>query len=485
MASQAQDTPSDLTPFKNANQSGIALAPNYTAPLERHMVGQIGYGIDPDFAPISMLSKMGRHPTVYLAERRISGIMRRPDLYSVTHADAAMKAEVEAWLWPLLPRVLQAAARAFALGSSALVFDWSVRDLRLQVPTADGLKTRLRTLRDHVHYGTVHEVPNDIVKLDVDGAYDLKALNVWQVAFDPDRVHVWVWDPEPRNPWLGQGARRRAWADYCELLILSFMRTKYLEKNVDLPRVGYCPPGETKTTPDGPPVSNASIMQAILFGSRNGAAIVLPDTRDEKGNRRWEASILPGPNGAGDEFTRAIEMAEARIAMSYLVAPSMGGLEDPASGGAGRALEGAVYEFVEDLAIWVAQGLTAIVEQVHRMNYGEDTPAPSVEVTDVGKAGARKLLLAALQIAPQAGLEIARRMDVPKVLDRVGVPLREEVPADVAAATQVPVEPVAKGKAGRPRDLTGDREQRREDAATEDGADAVGAPDEAPASNVA
>ena len=133
MAPKQQEREPDLAPFVRASESNKSLGAQYSHALEQWIQNQVRQGIAPGHVPLRALQVMGTHPVVYLAEQTITGLIRRPNLYYVSHPDKRVVKETEEWLWPLLPAVLSVAARAFAYGSVPVVFNWGLEDLRVQV----------------------------------------------------------------------------------------------------------------------------------------------------------------------------------------------------------------------------------------------------------------------------------------------------------------------------------------------------------------
>jgi len=418
-----------------------------TGGQEAWVRAHIRQGTDPGAVPLQALKAMGTHPVVYLAEQTIAGLVRRPNLYYVSHPEKRIVKETEEWLWPLLPTVLAAAARAFAYGSVPVVFDWGVEDLRVQVPRVQGAGTRNRTLARHAHYVSAHEVWPGDVELEVE--HDaLRALRYAGRRYGAERACVFRWDPE-FGSWAGQGARRRAWSSYCNSLVVGLLQSRYLERSVDSPRVAWAPPG-TQTV-DGEEVSNINHMNILLTALRGSGAVTFPNTRDAHGNRRYELDTLDVPDRK-DVWHQALNRYDGGILKAYLVPPSLAGLEDLAAAGA-RILDGMLREFIQDLATFAAAALTELVATVHAVNHDPSrVPAPEVLAYEV-PAAVRKLYLEVLRLIGAADREEAPAdwVDVPALLDQLGVPLR------TAPARE-------QGSAPRPKapDLTSEREERRE-----------------------
>jgi hypothetical protein len=91
----------------------------------------------------------------------------------------------------------------------------------------------------------------------------------------------------------------------------------------------------------------------------------------------------------------------------------------------------------------------------------------------VGKAAARKIFQEILRLAnTSARGEIAMRTDMPALLDKLGIPLRE--PPEGWELGEAPDAP----EVGRPDDPSGGREERRENAETTDGEEDTGGEDQ-------
>ncbi len=473
----ADDGGGDLKPFKRG--PGALLVSSYgrfSLGLETHTLAQLGYGLDPRSVPVAALQLMGTCPPVYLAERTISGIIRRPDLYSVIHDDPAIVAETEAWLWPLLDRLAASAARAFAYGSVADVLDWERKTLRIQVPTgevdAEGRRLRNKSLVRHTHFSAVHEIHPDETLLDLDAAGEILRVHAHGTPYPYDRTAFWCWDSE-FGSWAGQGARRRAWHDYCEWLIVTVLRDKYLERSVDAPRIAWVPDGKF-TLEDGTEIANATHLVNLLEDLRGSGALALPSARyGQTDAKKYEIQQLELADRL-EVWESALNRHESNMFISHLVAPQLQGLEDAASSGAGRTLDSNRRDNVEALALFAAAGFTRLVGIVHSKNHDPEKVAPpEVAVNDVGKAEAKKVMQEILRLATMsADGELALRTNMPVLLDQLNIPLRPVPPGwKPGQGTDAPTN-------GRPKNKSGGREERRENARTPDGEDDTGGDDQ-------
>ncbi len=441
----------DLAPFVRANLSLGSLQGTVNV-LEGWALEQAMRGVDPRTVPLSALQSMGTHPIVYLAERAIGGIVRRPDLYYVRHSDKRVVRETEAWLWPLLPRLLAGAARAFAYGAVPVVLDWTREDLRIEVPRDAG-GVRNKTLFAHTHFAAAHELWPGDVEIEVEGD-ELVALRYADRRWAADRVCLYVWDPE-FGGWTGQGARRRAWRDYLSSLLVGLLHTRYLDRSVDSPRVMWAPQGTY--TVEGREVSILEYVVGLLQTLKGSGAVSFPSARDAGGNKRFELETLDLPDRK-DVWEQALNRFDGGILKAYLVPPSLAGVEDLAATGA-KILDGMLKEFIQDLAQFAANHLTALVKTVHAVNHDPQRVAPPEVLAYEVPAAIRKLYLEVLRLvgAANRGESPSAWVDVPALLDQLGVPIRT-APLEDAEPAGVPP--------GRPPDLTGERQERREDART-------------------
>lgn len=475
----------DPRPFKRGGPRVVmAQGGRYTSAFELHALAQLGYGMDPRSVPIEALRIMGSTcPAVYPAERTITGIIRRSDLFSVKHEDPKIVAETEAWLWPLLPRLLGGCARGFSYGTVANVLDWERRTLRTSVRNVKTGKVRSRTSVDHTHFARAFELHPDytsfgideqgeIVTLDAAASMSIGALGragAGSRTYDATRVAPWIWDPEFGEV-VGQGARQRAWQPYCTYLIVRLLRDKYLERSVDSPRIVFAPEG--KITIDGVETTIPEYAVQLLMDLSGSGAIGFPSATDAQGKEKYRVQTLDLPD-RGSVWAEALDRAAGEVYQAYLVPPPMAGALEDAGGAATKALDGMLREFIEDLALFGAAGLTRLVHIVHAKNYDPaEIDPPDVVATDVGKAAARKIYMEVLRLANSAARgELSMRTDVPALLDKLGIPLREP-PLDPFAEKDPSGE-----EPGRPRKQDGEREERREDSPTQEGEEDTGGDD--------
>jgi hypothetical protein len=473
------DDAADFSKFKRGRGSLLVSSyGGFTLGLETHTIAQLGYGMDGRAVPVQALQLMGTCPAVYLAERTLGAIVRRPDLYSVIHPDPTIRATVEAWLWPLLERLTASAVRGFSYGTVTDVLDWQRETIRVEVPTGGqdkttGRKLRAKSMVDFTAFGGVHEVHPDETLLDLDAAGEPVRVHAGGTIYAYDRTAVWCWDPE-FGSWVGQGARRRAWRDYCEWLIVTVLRDKYLERSVDAPRIAWVPDGEF-TLADGTKIKHADHMANLLEDLRGSGNLALPGAVFGDGStRKFDLKQLELAD-RHDTWDGALNRHEANMFTSYLVAPQLQGQGgEEASAGGGKVLDVNLRENVEALALFAASGLTRLVGIVHRANYDPaKVQAPTIGVTDVGKREARKLMQEVMRLAnTSARGEIAMRTDMPALLDALGIPLREPPPDWELGETE------GGDEAGRPAQPGGPRDERREDAATNDGEEDTGGEDQ-------
>lgn len=451
------------------------------------MLGEIGPGTQPQHVPWSVIEAMGWDPVIYAGEQAATCTVKTPELYYVTHDDPGVQAECEAWLRPLLPRLLPMLARAVAYGSVPIVFDWGAEDLTFKQPGAtDGAESFNRTARDHVHYVDAFDVWPGDVTIEPTPARRIGKMRVGQQEYSPGRVHVACWDRRWGH-WIGNGSRRRAYADWYQGLMVELWRGRYLERSVDPARVGYAPPGTM--TVNGADFNATDLMRRALMALKNGSAFVLPAQWDPETNQRiWEATTLELPDRS-EVWEAALTRCDARKLIACLVPPSTVGVEDATFAGA-RIPAQMFVEFVQSIGSWIARQLTGIVRKVHLANVKTNASpakrkAPEVKAFELPQAK-RKLLLEVFRTVSNVERVVGEGKVVtlgelvdPEIMDQLGIPTRpvaEAAREKQAPPNMTPGQPP--GTPGPDRDTTSDREDRREAAREPEGEDATGMPDE-------
>jgi hypothetical protein len=463
------DQPSSLSSFKRATLlAALTGVGRFTCGLELHTMAQIGYGYDPEVLPHAALRSIRRrNPAAYRASRRVTGIPRRPDLYSVVHADPVMREEAVAWLWEpqMLSVVLGAVGSAFNYGTAIVLFDIGRKTLVFNAPSEDGdEKNRKRTSKNFTHYVAAHVVPIEEVtpELGPDGRPVSVSYN--GQTFGRDRFLLLAWDAED-GELRGQGALQRAWKAFCEDVLVSLLETKYLEHSVDPRMIARAPSGPVKAEDGEEPQEAIDYMLDLVAGSRGGSTIGLPSDADGEGNKHYDLE----PVELAD-VSEIWETALARRRRSILEAFCLPTEEETSNP---DGIDGEIREFVDDIATFACGAINEMLATVHRFNYDPvKVPAPYARTSDVGKAAARRTIKELLALANQqpAG-EIARRLDAPAALDQLGAPVREEDDA--------PDAPDADGTGrdpGRPRDGIGPRQDRREKRKDQEGGEPDGPP---------
>lgn len=442
---------------------GMRLGPSRFVGLDTWARGALPPGANPEAVSLAELRRMDVDPVVYLAEWAITSLIKRPDLYYVSHPDPSgrMVSEVEEWLWPLLPKLLPIIARAFSYGAAPYVLDWAQEDLTIR-----GKSGRRKRLAGHLHYAGVHELWPGDVKLETEDD-ELLAIHYGQKAYGPGRGRLAVWGRQ-FGEWRGQSARRRAWKYSTLKGIHETLRAQYLEKSVDPPRIVYCSTDADVVNEGGEAENFADHLGMVVGSLRNNGVGILPGNRDDSGNRMVDLEVMNLPDRS-TVFPAAIEDFNSQIIQAFLVPPAMAGIDDSLGSG-GRILDKLFSNMIENLAGWVAVELSAIVEEVHSRNHPASAIVPEVGAYRIPDK-VQKLYLETLR-AMGEGSRLGERVDARSLLDQLGIPLLPEQP-ERATSPEVR-EPAA--KPGPERDTSSDREERREDAATEQGEEDTGAP---------
>jgi len=461
-----------MSPAKPGGKPSLKAFTRATAPRDKSLTwlanrvsAEVDARVDPLSVSVNVLRRMDRDPIVYLGEWAITALVRKPDLYHVKHplGDKKIVAETEEWLWPLLPKLLPMIARSFLYGAIPYVFDWGREDLVVLVPGKNG-KPRKRTLQGHYHFVRVHEVfPSKAEAMfDLSDRYLGLRHTETEETYDAGRSRVSIWD-EQFGEITGQGARRRALAPTIKGEIFELLKARYTERTVHTPLVLFAPDEDIPAAEGEDDIPVGDFVAEQLKELRGGGVLHLPGKRDANGNRLFEVEPLELPERS-EVFDRALNRFDAQKLASYLVPPAMTMIEEGIGGGAARVLKDMFATFVGALVAHAANELTAVVELVHGQNHPAKEPAPEIGANEIPDK-VQKLYLEVLKTVGDPAL-IGRKVDVDGLLDHLGVPRKTGEDEDEQTEASRPP--------GRPLDLTSDREERREDARTDEGADDTG-----------
>jgi len=440
---------------------------------------------DPGCLSFLALRGMDTDPIVYLAERSITALIRKPDLFHVKHplGNKALVAEAEEWLWPLMLNgpILSILARSFIYGAIPYVLDLGNDEFVVRVPPAQGeTNSTTRTIPGYWRYVDAHELRPDRVTFDADASNRLTRLVdvTTGLAYDAGRSRIAIWDRQ-FGEWAGQGARRRAWKPYAKGTIFDMLQAKYLERTVHTPLLIRAPGKDVGPTGEDD-MSVGDFIAAQMETLMGGGYLPLPNDGWKDGRYEYEVVPLELPERS-EVFERALNRFDSQVFAAYCVPPAMAQIDDAIGGGAARVLQQLFSTFVEGLACHAAHELSGLVAIVHGLNYDtKKVLAPEVGANEIPDK-VQKLYLDVLAKIGDAA-QLGERVDVDQLLDYMGVPRKDGAPK----------EPMPAGSggpgAGRPREPMGKREERREDAATPEGQEDTGAPrdeDGAPIDNKA
>ena len=113
----------DLSAFVRAGQElGLEASSGYSRTLDAWVQAQVRHGADPSAVPLRALQGMGTHPVVYLAERTLTGLIRRPNLYYVSHPEKRIVKETGVAV--ATPSRCSGRGR-LRIRSVPVVFDWA------------------------------------------------------------------------------------------------------------------------------------------------------------------------------------------------------------------------------------------------------------------------------------------------------------------------------------------------------------------------
>ncbi len=477
LAKDGSSGPPDLSDFERASWGMGGMSLTQVAQFAAFGAG-VRQDMDPRLIPPEVLELLDYDTTFALGNAMITAPALDPELYYIRGSDRD-KAEVEAWLRPILPQLLACFVRAFSYGAIPVVLDWAVDTLSFEVPDAPkdpkAAELRRRNIPGYYHYERVHELwPSDVTP---DVRNDRLLALIYggrryggQDLDDPTEIRAFVatWD-KAFGKLSGCGSRHRAFGPWWRKGQADLWNGRFLERGVDLPRVGYAPEGKVKV--NGQDVDATKILRAAVLSLRNGSALILPSTYTAGGEPLWKVDVLKATEGAAQAFEKSLDRFDAQILEASFVP----------QGGVDKATEEQVSDSAQRICDFAAERVSEVIAVVDRIRNGKRADCPRALANDVPKRK-RKLLLEVFGHVKDAVHEtragkrftMAERVGV-EIIPQLGLPMRTE---EEAARSPRPADDGPKpGAPGRPGKPTSDRDQRRDDSKTIDGESDTGGKD--------
>ncbi len=477
LAKDGSSGPPDLSEFERATWGLGSMSLTQVAQFAAFGMG-VRQDMDPRLIPPEVLELLDYDTTFAIGNAAITAPALDPELYYVRGSDRDV-AETEAWLRPILPQLLACFVRAFSYGAIPVVLDWKVEPLSFEIPDApkdpQPVALRRKNLDGHAHYDFVHEIwPSDAtpeVRNDrlLALLYGGKRYG-GQDLDDPSEIRAFVatWD-KAFGRLAGCGSRHRAFGPWWRKGTGELWNGRFLERSVDLPRVGYAPEGDV--TVNGTKISATKILRAAVLSLRNGSALILPSTYSATGEPLWKVDVLKTTEGAAQAFDKSLDRNDVQILEASFVP----------RGGVDKATEEQISDSAQRICDFAAERVTEVVRVVDRMRNGKRADAPRLLANDVPKRK-RKILLEIFGKVAEAVHETSdgKRYKMselvhPEILSQLGVRTRSI--EEAARAPRPGDEGPAPGAPGRPSSPTGDRDQRRDDSKTIDGESDTGGKD--------
>ncbi len=471
LLAQGGSGPPDLSEFERSSWDPSGMSLTQVAQFAAFGCG-VRENMDPRLIPPEVLELLDYDTTYSIGNAAITAPALDPELYYVRGSGKDV-AETEAWLRPILPHLLACFARAFSYGAIPVVLDWSVETLSFEVP--DNVELRRRNLVGHAHYGRVHEIwPSDAMAEVVNDrllalTYSGKRYG-GQDLDDPAEIRAFVatWD-KAFGKLSGCGSRHRAFGPWWRKGTGELWNGRFLERGVDLPRVGYAPEGKVKV--NGQDVDATKILRAAVLSLRNGSALILPSTYTASGEPLWKVDVLKATEGAADAFEKSLDRYDVQILEASYVP----------RGGVDKANEEQISDHAQRICDFAAERVSEVISVVDRVRYGKRADAPRLLANDVPKRK-RKLLLEIFGHVKDAVHETSdgKRYKMselvhPEILPQLGVRTRS---IEEAARAPRPEDfGPAPGAPGRPGEPSSDRDQRRDESKTIEGESDTGGQD--------
>lgn len=477
LARDGSSGPPDLSEFERSSWDMGGMSLTQVAQFAAFGMG-VRQDMDPRLIPPEVLELLDYDTTFSIGNAAITAPALDPELYYLRGSDRDT-AEVDAWLRPILPALLACFVRAFSYGSIPLVLDWTVETLSFEVPDAPSAPgeaaLRRKNLAAHAHYDRVHELwPSDV-------SVDVKNDRLLAVIYggkryggqdldDPSEIRGYVatWD-KAFGKLSGCGSRHRAFGPWWRKGQGELWNGRFLERGVDLPRVGYAPEGKVKV--NGQEIDATKILRAAILSLRNGSALILPSSYTQGGEPLWKVDVLKTTEGAAAAFDKSLDRYDVQILEASFVP----------RGGVDKATEEQISDSAQRICDFAAERVSEVIAVVDRLRNGKRADAPRLLANDVPKRK-RKLLLEIFGHVKDAVHETSdgKRYKMselvhPEILPQLGV--RTRTIEEAARAPRPGDEGPAPGQPGRPIEPSGDRDQRRDDSRTIDGESDTGGGD--------
>jgi hypothetical protein len=360
----------------------------------------------------------------------MSALVRAPIVnmrWTVESKDAKIAACVDALLRPQYVPLAKSASLAMLLGFQVIQpvyeakpFSFEVEDRKegtsqtVTLPMAwtikrhKGIDPRTLTL-------VADEKTDEFkgVKQDIEGGKE--------VEVGADRVILWSFSIEDEWGRLpGFGIYDKAYTPWYDQSGLIFLRNTYFESRAHPTPIGYATQG-TVQDKNRQPIDAVDMMRSALGALRSRSFVVVPGTRDEKGNRHNTIEYLQDDK-RGDMFQQAIDAEGVRILKCGLVPGESATSEPMGSRARAEVHENRLGEIQQTHVDEWRQVFQAFARRVAVYHFGEQA---------VEEAG---LLVKAAGLSP--GLSSLYREVLGKIMDAEStladgssVPLRKRIDA--------------------------------------------------------
>jgi len=462
------DSP-DLSGFGQVRGAGdLQRAASAAVLLGEVYLGEIGQHATGASASWAVMEAMGFDPVIAVGEFAARAPALDADLYYLVGGDPGVLAEVESWLRPLLPRLVEIVTRAVAWGVAPLAMTWDVAGASVVVERP-GARPRRKTIAARPYFCGVEDLHPARTQV-VHKGRELLALSHDGQDYRTDRAFLPIWDRQ-HGSWCGIGTRRLAYAAWKEELFVVLQRGRYLERSVDPPRVGRAPLGVVKIA--GEDVPCTEVVSRGLAALRNGGATGLPSTTDEKGNPLWGIDVMQLPERSA-VWERALDRTAARKLLACYTPPT-NVMADAATHSGARTPQQVFSDATQHVANFTASVLTRVVATAVYYAWGADVAAPAVRAREIPTTK-RKVLMDVFRTV--AGLERKHGDGTYRLGDLVGPDLLKTLIGDGMVLSPADVTP-AGGAApeGQPRRESGGRGERRDNATTDEGEGDTGSGD--------
>jgi hypothetical protein len=415
-----------------------------------------------DEIPFCTYQSMSYDPKLSLAARLISGFISRLS-YSIDTKDPKIKAVVETGLKPIYSKLVrdmvgEGLKNGFMFGEKVWerrqikVYDKSVPGKKVIFSGSAILPRKIKTLDPNQGAWSFFINTNTDELVRVEQEQSAKTVSVKRnklVWFALDQEYSYIFGrsrfKNSYQAWYYSGAVKAA------LL-------QKLDKTGDPPAILEYPEGYTRVGAQNMP--NDAVAAGILSAALKKKGLVIPSTKDDKGNSLWKLSFLEIKNDMPDAYLKVLELLDKEkvegIGIFGNIIAGQGNFSEI------DAKEDLTLVMIEDVVDQIEKCIQCeLVDWIVSYNFGPDEISDvkfEIDRNSLGRSKTLKEILKELMRVLSSDKENTPKMmpDIKQICDQLGIPISAYgdlvIPKPIPEVPQGnPAVPGAKPGAGKPK----------------------------------